>query len=39
MKKELETRLQKDIKAMITYKSTKLLTKFPVKDKIGLFYY
>ena len=39
MKKELKTRLPKDIKAMITYKSTKLLTKFPAKDKTGLFYY
>ena len=33
MKKQLKRTLPDDIKTIISYKSTKLSTKFPVKDK------
>ena len=33
MKKQLKRTLPDDIKTMINYKSTKLFTKFPVKEK------
>ena len=33
MKKQLKRNLSNDIKTMISYRSTKLSTKFPVKDK------
>ena len=33
MKKQLKKTLSKDVNTMISYKSTKLSTKFPVKDK------
>ena len=34
MKKQLKKTLPEDVNTMISYKSTKLSTKFPVKDKI-----
>ena len=33
MKKQLKKTLPEDVNTMISYKSTKLLTKFPVKNK------
>ena len=33
MKKQLKKTLPKDVNTMISHKRTKLLTKFPVKDK------
>ena len=33
MKKQLKKTLSEDVNTMISYKSTKLSTKFPVKDK------
>ena len=33
MKKDLKKTLPEDVNTMISYKSTKLSTKFPVKDK------
>ena len=33
MKKRLNKTLPEDVNTMISYKSTKLLTRFPVKDK------
>ena len=33
MKKQLKRTLPDDVKTIISYKSTKLSTKFPVKDK------
>ena len=33
MKKQLKKTLPEDVNTTISYKSTKLLTKFPVKDK------
>ena len=38
MKKQLKRTLPKDIKSMITYKSTKLSTEFLVKDKTDFKY-
>ena len=35
MKNQLKKTLPDDVNTMISYKSTKLSTKFPVKDKIG----
>ena len=36
MKKQLKKTLPEDVNTMISYKSTKLSTKFPVKDKTDL---
>ena len=33
MKKQLKKTIPEDVNTMISYKSTKLSTKFPVKDK------